>query len=109
MVSALGANAASAAFYNRVKGETEQALRALGLASLVILRPSLLDGERVERRAGERLALLVARPIRTLIPKALRPVRAADVAASMLLAARAEAPPAIVASAEMHGAAERIG
>lgn len=69
VVSALGANAASAAFYNRVKGETEQALRALGLASLVILRPSLLDGERVERRAGERLALLVARPIRTLIPK----------------------------------------
>ena len=44
VVSALGADVASRMFYNRVKGETERDLRALGLASLTIVRPSLLSG-----------------------------------------------------------------
>ncbi len=46
VVSAMGADAPSRIFYNRVKGETEHALRALGYATLVIARPSMLDGDR---------------------------------------------------------------
>jgi uncharacterized protein YbjT (DUF2867 family) len=105
VVSALGADAASRVFYNRVKGETERDLAALGLASLVILRPSLLAGDRAEFRAGERLALLATRPMRALLPAAIRPVAAADVAQSMLDAALAAAPPAVLDSAAMQGAA----
>ncbi len=60
VVSALGANAHSSVFYNRVKGEMEQALRALQLPKLSLFRPSLLAGPRREFRLGERLALLVA-------------------------------------------------
>jgi uncharacterized protein YbjT (DUF2867 family) len=50
VVSAAGADASSRVFYNRVKGEMERGLAALGLASLVVVRPSLLAGERSEFR-----------------------------------------------------------
>lgn len=55
IVSALGANAQSAIFYNRVKGELEQYLKALNLAKLSIVQPSLLMGERQEQRLLEDL------------------------------------------------------
>lgn len=105
VVSALGADAGSRVFYNRVKGEMEQALKALQLRSLVILRPSLLDGDRAEPRFGERVAIAATRPLRALIPRAWRPVRADDVAATMLEAARADAPAARIDSGAMHGRA----
>jgi uncharacterized protein YbjT (DUF2867 family) len=56
LVSALGADATSRIFYNRVKGELEQAVGRLGYRSLTIVRPSLLLGERHERRLGEEIA-----------------------------------------------------
>jgi uncharacterized protein YbjT (DUF2867 family) len=107
VVSALGADAGSRVFYNRVKGETERDLAALGLASLVLLRPSLLVGRRAEFRLGERIALIAARPLHRWLPAAVRPVAAADVAQAMIDAALAEAPPPVIASAAMHGAARR--
>jgi uncharacterized protein YbjT (DUF2867 family) len=107
VISALGADARSAVFYNRVKGETETALRALAASSLVILRPSLLDGERRERRLGESLALALARPLRAVLPAAIRPVRAEDVAQSMIDAALIDSAPGTIESAAMHGAAVR--
>lgn len=105
VVSALGADAGSRVFYNRVKGETERDLAALGLASLVVVRPSLLSGDREEFRLGERLALIATRPLRALLPVGVRPIAAADVAQSMLNAALADAPAAVIDSAAMQGAA----
>lgn len=55
-VSALGANKGSIIFYNRVKGELETALNEIGFETLVIFRPSLLLGDRNEKRAGEDIA-----------------------------------------------------
>jgi uncharacterized protein YbjT (DUF2867 family) len=104
VISALGADAASRVFYNRVKGETERDLAALGLASLVFVRPSLLAGQRDEFRLGERLALIATRPFRTLIPAGVRPIAAGDVARAMVNAALADAPPAVIDSAAMQGA-----
>ena len=46
LVSAMGANAKSSAFYNRVKGELEEALAQLPFEGLVFARPSLLIGNR---------------------------------------------------------------
>jgi uncharacterized protein YbjT (DUF2867 family) len=108
LISSLGADAQSRNFYSRVKGETEAALRALPLRSLVVARPSLLDGHRREWRGGERLALALTRPVRALIPAALRPIAAADVAAALWLAAREQTPPAVLDSGAMQGAARRI-
>lgn len=107
VVSALGADAKSRIFYNRVKGETEDDLRAVAASLLVLLRPSLLDGPRTERRWGESLALTMTRPLRTWLPASLRPVSVEDVAQSMIDAALAESAPAVLESAALHGAARR--
>jgi uncharacterized protein YbjT (DUF2867 family) len=92
VVSALGASPRSATFYNRVKGEMEAALGRIGFASLVIVRPSLLAGDRESlgqgTRFGERMALAFTRPVAGLIPKAWRPVDAATVARGMVAALR---------------------
>ena len=56
LVSALGADARSRVFYNRVKGELENAVLALPYRAHTIVRPSLLLGEREETRLGERSA-----------------------------------------------------
>lgn len=88
VVSALGANARSSVFYNRVKGELEDALKALHFATLTIAQPSLLLGERAEFRLGEE----VAKRLAWLIPGPWRPVRAAQVAAGLVNAARAARP-----------------
>ena len=56
VISALGADAQSSVFYNRVKGEMEAALLAMDWPQLTIARPSLLLGARHEFRLGERLA-----------------------------------------------------
>ena len=109
VVSALGADPNSRVFYNRVKGETERDLAALGLSSLVIARPSLLAGERAEFRPGERLALLATRPLRALIPARIRPIAAEDVAQALVDAALADVPPSIIESGAMQGAAQRAG
>jgi uncharacterized protein YbjT (DUF2867 family) len=109
VVSALGADPASRVFYNRVKGDAEQALGALGLPSLVVLRPSLIDGERSGFRPGEQLALKLLRPMRAILPRSLRPVRDIDVAATMLAAARFDRAPLLIESAQMHEAAARLG
>lgn len=61
VVSALGADANSSVFYNRVKGEMENALRAQNWPQLTIARPSLLLGQRHEFRLGERLIAPLAR------------------------------------------------
>lgn len=56
VISALGADEGSTVFYNQVKGQMEQALRAQDWPQLTIVRPSLLLGARQEFRLGERLA-----------------------------------------------------
>lgn len=88
VVSAMGADARSRVFYNRVKGEMENGLRALGFESLTLARPSLLAGERVEFRLGEALGLKLG----WLIPGPWKPVRASQVALGLCLAARQSQP-----------------
>lgn len=80
MVSALGADAHSSVFYNRVKGETENGIIALGFPRTTIVRPSLLLGDRKEFRLGERIAALFT----PFVPKKYRPVQASAVAAAVV-------------------------
>ena len=53
VVSAINANARSPFFYSRVKGQAERALIKLELPLLAILQPSLLRGQREDRRPAE--------------------------------------------------------
>ena len=98
LVSAMGASARSAVFYNQVKGEAEDALIALGFERLVIARPSLLDGRREAldqpHRRAEAWTLRLVRPIAGLIPRHWRPI-APDRIARALRLALAQAGPAV--------------
>jgi uncharacterized protein YbjT (DUF2867 family) len=88
LVSALGANADSRIFYNRVKGELEDAIRRLPFRSITIARPSFLLGEREERRPGESLGKLLGH----FAPRRFRSVHARQVARALVLAAQADSP-----------------
>jgi uncharacterized protein YbjT (DUF2867 family) len=84
----MGANARSPIFYNRVKGEMEQALSELGFDTLVIVRPSFLAGDREALgqplRSGEKLALNISRWLSPLIPANYGSVAARSVAQGLL-------------------------
>ena len=88
LVSAVGAKPRSRVFYNRVKGELEDAVLGLGYPSVTIARPSLLLGDRREWRLGEQ----IAKPFAWLGPPRWRPVHAWQVAAALVRAAHAGAP-----------------
>jgi uncharacterized protein YbjT (DUF2867 family) len=90
VVTAVGADPESRIFYNRVKGELERDLAALGLPELHVFRPSLILGERAERRVGERVAIGVAKPLGALMLGSLRryrPIDATVVARAMAVVA----------------------
>jgi len=53
IISALGANSKSKIFYNRTKGEMEEAVLKLNIPKTHILQPSLIGGKRDEKRIGE--------------------------------------------------------
>ena len=76
VISALGADAKSPVFYNRVKGELESALQAQGWPQLTIARPSLLLGARSDFRLGERLLA----PLMRWIPGKYRGIKACTLA-----------------------------
>ncbi|MNO32540.1 hypothetical protein D3C76_225320 [compost metagenome] len=90
IITAIGADHQSTIFYNRVKGEVEEALRHLQLSSLHIFHPSLLLGQRREFRLGEQ-ATSIINPIFSSILlgklKKYKPIQAKDVAQAMHQAA----------------------
>ncbi len=88
VVSAAGADSTSSVFYNRTKGELEDALKALDLEALVIARPSLLLDTRehldLPARLGERIAIPVAKLLAPILPATYRPVHARAVALALV-------------------------
>ncbi len=96
VVSAMGADFQSSIFYNRVKGEMESALSAMGFQTLIFARPSMLAGHRdalnQPTRAGERIGLLLMRSLKPLIPANYRAIEARDVANAMVQAIKKSKP-----------------
>ncbi|MER2996506.1 oxidoreductase [Pontibacter populi] len=90
VVSAMGADAGSMFFYNKVKGEMERDVQDLDFRAVHIFRPSLLLGEREEERTGEELASKIMKPLSSLMIGPLskyKPIPGEDVAKAMLYAA----------------------
>lgn len=90
--SALGADVGSRFFYSRVKGEVEQGLVASDFASLTLVRPGLISGNRPEFRLGERVAESVLTVLGPVLPKRWR-VNPAERIATTLLNAAIQAQP----------------
>lgn len=88
LVSAVGASARSRVFYNRVKGELEEAVFALPYRSTTVVRPSLLVGERSPSRLGEE----IAKRLSFLMPAKYKPVSAVTVATALIEMAKADQP-----------------
>jgi uncharacterized protein YbjT (DUF2867 family) len=112
VVSAMGADTNSGVFYNRVKGEMEDAMASLGYASVSIVRPSLLVGDRgplnQPERPGERVGLMVSKLFKPLIPANYLPVQAADVAAGLVRAVKTGRPGVQrILSGQLQGASQR--
>jgi len=97
-VTAHGANARSSIFYNRVKGEVERDIRALGLPCVFFARPSLLLGRPQDGRLAETWASAVLSPAVRWLPLTLRPISVEAVASGMVKIALEEATPSIVQS-----------
>jgi uncharacterized protein YbjT (DUF2867 family) len=85
LISSAGANAESRAFYPKLKGQLDDAVKKLSFEVITILRPSFLDGDRAEDRLGESIGIVVARLV-TKIPglKKYRPIPAEKVAQGMI-------------------------
>jgi uncharacterized protein YbjT (DUF2867 family) len=112
LVSAMGADAKSRVFYNRVKGEFEEALARLSFDGLVVARPSLLVGDREAlgqpKRTGERVATIVSKLLGRLIPANYRPIAAEDVARALLSRVPAALGRVVLLSGEMQGLRENL-
>ncbi|HEY3429560.1 MAG TPA: NAD(P)H-binding protein [Cyclobacteriaceae bacterium] len=88
LISALGADKNSKIFYNKVKGEVEEAIAQLSFRSFHIFRPSLLLGDRTEERAGEGAATIFFKVFGLLIPARYKAIDSAKVARGMLASAK---------------------
>ena len=86
-VSAMGANKHSWMHYNRTKGLMEEGLTIMDFKSLTFIRPSLLLGERAEKRRGEDFMKKLLSKYLFLIPPYWRPVHAKTVAGALVLSA----------------------
>jgi uncharacterized protein YbjT (DUF2867 family) len=87
VVSSIGASARSSNYYLRIKGELEEGVMQLPFERKAIVRPSMLLGERKERRAGEMVGKVVMTAFKpVLIGKLLkyRAIHGRDVARAMI-------------------------
>jgi uncharacterized protein YbjT (DUF2867 family) len=97
LVSAVGADARSSIFYSRVKGEAEQAVRALDFASCHVFQPGVLLGHRAESRPGEQLAVTLTPVLNLGLQgplKKYRGIEAETVAKAMVAALASDRPSA---------------
>jgi uncharacterized protein YbjT (DUF2867 family) len=88
VVSSVGADASSGNYYLRIKGEMEAGIKEKPFQRTIIARPSILFGNRNEKRAGERAGILFMKLFGFLFAGPLRKYRgieASDVAKAMLL------------------------
>lgn len=90
LVSALGAKKGSSNFYLNLKGEAEEAVIAAGMRSVHIMRPSILEGNRKEKRTGEKFGIFMAKALSFLLPSRLKLSPASMVAQAMANAAKTD-------------------
>jgi len=94
LVSSSGADPESKFFYSRIKGELNRDVRNLPFRAIRILKPSVLVGQRREKRLGESLAVILGNLLTPFIPplRKHRPIPASIVAHAMINAANDTTP-----------------
>lgn len=87
VVSAIEADATSSIFYNKTKGEMEQAVLSQNIEKTHILQPSIISGKRNEQRIGETLGILVLKVLQPFFfgkLKKYKVTKAEDIAQAMI-------------------------
>ena len=84
LVSSVGANSKSNNFYLKLKGEIEEAVKAVGLKTVHIMRPSVLLGERKEFRLAEKISKGLMKMLSFLIPSKYKPIHGKEVVKAMI-------------------------
>ncbi len=87
VISALGADAGSKVFYNKLKGEMERDVLKENIQNTYILQPSLIVGDRNEKRLGEDVASVLMKSFNFLIPKKYKFIYAKTIANTMKILA----------------------
>lgn len=108
VVSSMGANPTSSIFYTALKGKMEELITKLGFENLVIVRPSLLLGNRDERRMGERLGALFMTTLDFIIPDKHKAIRGESVAKAMITLANRSHTKDIWMNNELHQLAKEF-
>lgn len=104
VVSAIGANTKSSFFYNRTKGEMEKAVLEAGIERTYILRPSIISGNRKERRSGEKMSIALFKFLNPFFfgkMKRYRVIEADTIANCMIRLANSQEPSRILESEEI--------
>ncbi|MHB1107655.1 MAG: NAD(P)H-binding protein [Lutibacter sp.] len=87
VVSAMGANAESSVFYNKTKGEMEQAVLSEKIKHTYFLRPSIISGNRNENRPMEKIGITIFKLLQPLMVgklKKYRLIEAENIAKAMI-------------------------
>ena len=96
VISALGAKKKSKVFYNRIKGKMEAAVLEFKIKHTYILQPSLITGEREEKRIGETVMKFVFSFLKPLLQfgelKRYLPIHPQTIATCMVWLANHEYP-----------------
>lgn len=85
LISSLGVSKKSMFFYSRMKAQLDENAINCGFNKLIIIKPSVLDGNRKEERFGEKFSIQIGNLLgKTGLIDAYRPVKAKNVAATMI-------------------------
>jgi uncharacterized protein YbjT (DUF2867 family) len=84
LVSSIGADEKSKNFYLKIKGEVEAVLNKAQIEVRGIFQPSLLLGERKEKRFGEGIAKIIMPIFNFLLPMKYKAIHSKEVARSMI-------------------------
>lgn len=109
VVSSIGASISSRNYYLRIKGEMEKSILDMDFENKAIVRPSILLGERKEKRAGEVMGKVVMKafkPVLTGKLKKYRAIHGSDVARAMIAILQTEHVKTVYESDELQSLAD---
>ena len=94
LVSSPGANSSSRIFYTRMKGELDEYVAGLGFSTLVFFKPSLINGQRKDRRVGERIGIIAMNGMHRWVPGLgqWKPIKGRELAQAILNCAESNLP-----------------
>ncbi len=86
LISSASADAGSMLFYTKIKGQLEDAVKKLDFDKIIIVQPSVLEGDRSDERMGEKMGATIINALVKIFPfvKKYRSISGEQVAKAMI-------------------------